>query len=128
MLLQSSKYGGLPAETYLSEVDATSVDQKQLAFQRADSKAMRQVLLTKYAHTTRLEWERQKTEGIEEAYRRWQENDGRASWGCACFHKWKENDDQALQQTSPSMSTSRAELEPARLLGISLLKRSEKQQ
>ena len=91
-------YGSLPAETYLSEVDATSVDQKQLAFQRADSKDMRQVLLTKYAHTTRLEWERQKAEGIEEAYRRWQENDGRASWGCACFHKWKENVDQALQE------------------------------
>ena len=91
-------YGSLPVETYLSEVDATSLDRTQLAFKRADSKAMGQVLLTKYAHTTRLEWERQKAEAIEESYRRWQENDGRAPWGCAWFHKWKENVHQALQQ------------------------------
>ena len=64
-------YGSLPVETYLCEVDATSVGQKQLAFKRADSKAMGQVLLTRYAHTTRLEWERQKAEAIEEAHRRW---------------------------------------------------------
>eukprot|EP00435_Cladocopium_sp_Y103_P048162 s169_g14.t1 len=90
-------YGSLPVEAYLSEVDATSVDQKQLAFKTADSNAMGQVLLTKYAHTTRLEWETQKAEGIEEAYRRWQENEGRAPWGCAWFHKWKKNVHQAVR-------------------------------
>eukprot|EP00438_Fugacium_kawagutii_P009200 Skav234292 [mRNA] locus=scaffold2271:171722:172618:+ [translate_table: standard] len=88
-------YGSVPLEAYVSEVDLTNpdcpIDQEQLAFRKADAKAMGQMLLIKYSHTTRLEWNEKKRQAMQKAHECWQQNQGRAPWGCAWFHLWKEN-------------------------------------
>lgn len=93
-------YGNVPPACYVSEVDLTDpknpVDQKQLADKKADAKAMNQLLLIKYSHTTRLEWKHMKDDAMRKAHERWQQNQGRAPWGCSWFQKWKEQVDDAV--------------------------------
>ena len=94
-------YGSVPVETYLCEVDLSNevaIDQQQLAFKKADAKAMGQLLLIRHSHTTLLEWKEEKAAARRTAYKLWQENEGRAPWGCAWFHLWKENVDQAVER------------------------------
>eukprot|EP00438_Fugacium_kawagutii_P009199 Skav234291 [mRNA] locus=scaffold2271:161723:163444:+ [translate_table: standard] len=95
-------YGSVPLEAYVSEVDLTDpdcpIDQEQLAFRKADAKAMGQMLLVKYSHTTRLEWHEKKRQAMRKAHECWQQNQGRAPWGCAWFHLWKENVNAAVER------------------------------
>ena len=95
-------YGSVPLEAYLSEVDLSNsevaIDQQQLAFKRADAKAMGQLLLIRHSHTTLLEWKEAKAAARRAAYKLWQENEGRAPWGCAWFDIWKQNVKQAVEK------------------------------
>eukprot|EP00438_Fugacium_kawagutii_P031194 Skav234754 [mRNA] locus=scaffold14:1047064:1048542:- [translate_table: standard] len=95
-------YGSVPLEAYVSEVDLTNpdcpIDKEQLAFRKADAKAMGQMLLIKYSHTTRLEWNEKKSQAMQKAHECWQQNQGRAPWGCAWFHLWKENVNVAVER------------------------------
>ena len=94
-------YGSVPVETYLSELDLSNedaIDQGQLAFKRADAKAMGQLLLIRHSHTTLLEWKEEKAAAMRAAKKLWHENEGRAPWGCAWFHLWKENVKQAVER------------------------------
>ena len=82
------------------EVDLTDPDnpinKEQLAFRKADAKAMGQMLLIKHSHTTHLEWNEKKSEAMRKARECWQQSQGRAPWGCAWFALWKENVDAAV--------------------------------
>eukprot|EP00438_Fugacium_kawagutii_P033429 Skav208815 [mRNA] locus=scaffold667:91904:93601:+ [translate_table: standard] len=94
-------YGTVPVEAYLSEVDMnheTASSQQQLAFKRADAKAMGQLLLIRHSHTTLLEWKEKKATARSKAKKLWKKNQGRAPWGCAWFHVWKENVDRAVER------------------------------
>eukprot|EP00438_Fugacium_kawagutii_P000797 Skav226659 [mRNA] locus=scaffold2733:226437:229979:+ [translate_table: standard] len=95
-------YGSVPWQAYVSEVDLTDpdcpIDQEQLAFKKADAKAMGQMLLIKYSHTTRLEWNAKKSQAMQKAHECWQQNQGRAPWGCAWFHLWKGNVNAAVEK------------------------------
>lgn len=79
-------YGNVPLEWYVSEVDLTDpkkpIEPKQLVFKKADAKAMKQTLLIKYSHTTRLEWRQMKDDAMRKARESWQQNQGGAPWGC----------------------------------------------
>ena len=86
----------------MSELDASAgIEKHQLAFKRADAKAMGQHLIIKYPHTTFLEWQEEKATAKRRADELWRQNQGRAPWGCTWFHLWKENVDKAVEQHQP---------------------------
>lgn len=95
-------YGDIPEEEYLRVVEFSPEDSaERLAFEKSDAEAMGKILLVRYPHTDKVEWELQKAAALEKAEKLCQLNCARAPWGCAWFSRWKTNIDRAkeLQQT-----------------------------